>query len=55
MNSLVTNDFNTLYPVWCWVKCYNGICPPKIKGEKVEGLDVKITFHKEEKDVFKLK
>ncbi len=34
------------YPLWCWVKCYNGICPPKVKGNKIHGFDVKITFHK---------
>lgn len=40
------------YPLWCWVKCGNGICPPKRKGEPVKGFDVKITFHKPEQDVF---
>lgn len=34
------------------VKCYNNICPPRRKGEPVEGFDVKITFHKSENDVF---
>lgn len=43
---------NVNYPLWCWVKCYNNICPPKKKGPKVPGFDVKITFHKEPKDVF---
>lgn len=44
---------NTIkYPIWCWVKCYNGVCPPKHKGKKVDGFDVKITFNKNEKDVF---
>ncbi len=52
MNELIPNKDNTVYPVWCWVKCFNGICPPKHKGEKVQGFDVKITFIKPEKDVF---
>lgn len=52
MNKSIKNPFNTSYPIWCWVKCYNGICPAKRKGSKIEGYDVKITFHKDEKDVF---
>ena len=52
MNQKVSNPFKTKYPLWCWVKCYNGICPPKRKGKRVEGFDVKITFNKNEKDVF---
>ena len=44
MNKLVENEFNSSYPLWCWVKCYNNIAPPKRKGEKVEGFDVKIDF-----------
>ena len=52
MNKKIKNPYNTKYPLWCWVKCYNGICPPKKKGEKVKGFDVKITFNKKENDVF---
>ena len=52
MNQKVSNPFKTKYPLWCWVKCYNGICPPKRKCKRVEGFDVKITFNKNEKDVF---
>lgn len=52
MNKRVNNPFKTKYPLWCWVKCYNGVCPPKRKGKRVEGFDVKITFNKDEKDVF---
>ncbi len=52
MNKQVKNKFKSSYPLWCWVKCYNGICPPKKKGSKVEDFDVKITFYKEEKEVF---
>ena len=52
MNKRIDNPFNTKYPLWCWVKCYNGTCPPKRKGKRVEGFDVKITFNKNEKDVF---
>jgi len=52
MNSTIDNEYNATYPIWCWVKCYNGINPPKRKGEKVEGFDVKITFNKDKKDVF---
>lgn len=52
MEENVKKETGVKYPIWCWVKCYNNICPPKHKGEPVEGFDVKITFHKEEKDVF---
>ena len=52
MNKKINNPNNTKYPIWCWVKCYNGICPPKRRGKKVQGFDVKITFNKKEKDVF---
>ena len=52
MNERISNLNNVEYPIWCWVKCYNGICPPKKKGKRVEGFDVKITFNKTEKDVF---
>lgn len=52
MNKQVENNFKCDYPIWCWVKCYNGICPAKRKGNKIEGFDVKITFHKSEKEVF---
>ena len=47
MNKMINNENNCKYPIWCWVKCYNAICPPKHKGEAVEGFDVKITFKKE--------
>ena len=52
MNARIKNDTNAKYPIWCWVKCRNNICPPKHKGEPVEGFDVKITFHKSREDVF---
>ncbi len=52
MNERIPNTNNVDYPLWCWVKCYNGIYPPKKKGKRVEGFDVKITFNKNEKDVF---
>lgn len=52
MNKSVKNDFNTSHPIWCWVKCYNSVAPAKRKGEKAQGFDVKITFNKDEKDVF---
>lgn len=52
MTKRVQNNTPAKYPIWCWVKCFNGICPPKHKGEKVPFFDVKITFHKEEKDIF---
>lgn len=48
----IPNKMNAKYPIWCWVKCYNGICPSKRKGESVNGYDVKITFHKNKEDVF---
>ena len=52
MNKSIENKYHTSYPIWCWVKCYKDICPPKRKGEKVQSYDVKITFQKDEKDVF---
>ena len=52
MNEKIVNKYNTKYPLWCWLKCYNNICPPKHKGNKVDGFDVKITFNKDIKDVF---
>ena len=52
MNDYVKNDMKTEYPIWAWVKCYNGICPAKRKGEPVNGFDVKITFNKKKEDVF---
>lgn len=48
----IKNNTAARYPLWCWVKCYNNICPPKHKGEPVEGFDVKITFTKARDDVF---
>lgn len=52
MNKQIENKYNTKYPIWCWVKCYNNICPQKHKGSPVKGFDVKITFKKDEKDIF---
>lgn len=52
MNTFIPNPTHVKYPLWCWVKFKNSICPPKHKGEKIKGFDVKITFHKEEKDIF---
>ena len=52
MNLSMENKYNTKYPIWAWVKCYNSIYPAKHKGKKVDGFDVKITFHKNKKDVF---
>ena len=52
MNKKVPNNTNAKYPLWCWVKCYNGICPPRVKGERIFQYQVKITFHKDDKDVF---
>ena len=52
MNKNIKNPSKVKYPIWCWVKCYNGISPPKRKGKRVKGFDVKITFNKDEKDIF---
>ena len=52
MNNKVKNAEGIKYPRWAWVKCYNGICPPKRHGEPVKGYDVKITFNKNPEDVF---
>ncbi len=52
MNQFIKKKAGIKYPIWCWVKCYNNICPPKHKGDPVEGFDVKITFHKAKEEVF---
>lgn len=52
MNSQLKCESNIKYPIWCWVKCYNGICPSKVKGEPVADFKVKITFNKKEEEVF---
>lgn len=52
MNKYIPNKYDGKYPIWCWVKFKNGICPPKHKGEPVKGFDVKITFNKPEEEVF---
>lgn len=52
MNEYVSNTYNTKFPLWCWVKFKNGICPPKHKGIPVKGVDVKITFEKPREEVF---
>ena len=52
MNQSIKNEFKAEYPIWCWVKCYNNICPKKRKGNPIKGFDVKITFNKDKKDVF---
>ena len=40
MNKMIPND-KSKYPIWCWVKFKNGICPPKHKGEPVKDLMLK--------------
>jgi len=52
MQHQIQNENNAIYPIWAWVKCYNGICPPKRAGTPVKGYDVKITFHKNSDEVF---
>lgn len=52
MKESIPNNYNSKYPLWCWVKFKNGICPPKHNGEPVKGFDIKITFNKLENDVF---
>lgn len=36
INKNLNNNDNVKYPIWCWIKCYDGICPPTVKGKKVE-------------------
>ncbi|MBQ2938436.1 MAG: DUF3841 domain-containing protein [Clostridia bacterium] len=52
MNERIPNTDNIKYPLWAWVKFKNGICPPKHKGEPVDGFEVKITFNKPNEEVF---
>lgn len=51
MNYKINNKHNTKYPIWCWVKCYNGINPPKRKGNN-DLVYAKITFKKNKNEVF---
>ncbi len=43
---------NAKYSIWCWVKFYKNICPPKHKRKPGEGFDVKISFTKQKEYVF---
>ncbi len=52
MNKQIPNNDHVNYPIWCWVRCYNGISPKKKKGKPVDGFETKITFKKDKKDVF---
>lgn len=52
MNKKVENKTRAKYPIWCWVKCNDSICPPKHKGKRVEGFDVKITFNVKGSEIF---
>lgn len=52
MNEQVENKYNTKYPLWCWVKVYDGICPKKQKGNAIKTFNAKITFNKDENDIF---
>ena len=52
MNETIKNENKVEYPIWAWAKCYNGICPPKHKGTPISSFQVKITFNKDDKDVF---
>lgn len=52
MNDKISNINNVKYPLWAWIKFKNGTFPPKHKGNKVNGFDVKITFNKPEDEVF---
>ena len=52
MDQQFKNFNHAKYPIWCWVKCYNNICPNKHKGTPVKGFDVKITFNKDANEVF---
>ena len=51
MNEKIPNVYNIKYPLWAWVKFKNGICPPKHKGNSIDGFDVKITFNKNKNEV----
>ena len=46
-----SSDKESTYPIWCWVKCHNSICPPRVKGTPVPGFDFKITFNKDIPDI----
>ncbi|MBQ7307875.1 MAG: DUF3841 domain-containing protein [Clostridia bacterium] len=52
MQEIIKNNTEAKFPMWAWVKCFNGICPPKRKGESVKNFNVKITFNKNANEVF---
>lgn len=52
MSERIGNAHGATYPLWCWVRFKNGLCPPKHKGPPVPGFDVKITFNKPREEVF---
>lgn len=52
MEQHVPGKENVTFPLWCWVRFKNGICPPKHRGTPVPGFEVKITFRKPENEVF---
>lgn len=52
MSKRIKNNTNAKYPIWCWVKCNNSICPPKHRGQKIKGFDIKITFNADDNKVF---
>lgn len=52
MDAKVKNREGAEYPIWCWVRFKNAICPPRHKGKPVPGYEVKITFHKQPGEVF---
>ena len=40
------------YPLWCWVRFKNSICPPRHKGQAKSKPGIRITFTKPPEDVF---
>ena len=52
MNETVPNEQGIEFPMWCWVKFKQGVCPPKHKGTPTKGFEVKNTFEKDREDVF---
>lgn len=52
MSQQVESPRGVRYPVWCWVKFKNGICPPRHRGTPGTEPQIKITFTKRREDVF---
>ena len=52
MRKQVGDPAGIKYPLWCWVRFKNSICPPRHRGKATSGWGIKITFEKPPEEVF---